>query len=281
MLFGRVKNALAGAGWLIILFVSGYIQAADLRISGSSTIYPIIEQMSDGFQKQTGKGVLLSGGGSGRGISDVRTGISDIGMVSRSLRPEEKADLSYSTIGLDTLVFIVNKANPQQNISKTQLTDLYTERTDWQQINGFSWPVRLVSKEVGRSTLDLFEAFSGLKSPDRTGAAGPLISRQATVIGSNLESLTLVGGLHGGLGYVSFGTAVLLAKENMPIRIMQLDGVTPSAQAIQSGTYPIKRELNLVYRERTPAIDALLSLLNTSRGQDIIQQAGFIAAGNR
>ncbi|MBE0508093.1 MAG: substrate-binding domain-containing protein [Marinospirillum sp.] len=261
--------------------MSGSLQAADLRISGASTIYPILEQLAGDFQQQSSHNLLLSAGGSGRGISDVRSGASDMGMVSRSLRDEEKADLLYTTIGLDTLVFIVNQANPQQTINKAQLISLYMETTSWQQLNGYAWPVRLVSKEVGRSTLDLFEEFSGLKSPDRSGASGTLISRRATVIGSNLEALSLVGGQHGGVGYVSLGTAASVRDQGMPIRILQLDGITPSAQTIQSGQYPIRRELNLVYREITPSIEALLSVLNTSRGQAVISQAGFIAAGGR
>lgn len=266
---------------VLVLLMSGSLQAADLRISGASTIYPILEQLAGDFQQQSSHNLLLSAGGSGRGISDVRSGASDMGMVSRSLRDEEKADLLYTTIGLDTLVFIVNQANPQQTINKAQLISLYMETTSWQQLNGYAWPVRLVSKEVGRSTLDLFEEFSGLKSPDRSGASGTLISRRATVIGSNLEALSLVGGQHGGVGYVSLGTAASVRDQGMPIRILQLDGITPSAQTIQSGQYPIRRELNLVYREITPSIEALLSVLNTSRGQAVISQAGFIAAGGR
>lgn len=252
-----------------------------LTISGASTIQPIMAELARSYQERTGSELRISGGGSGRGISDVRAGTSIVGMVSRSLRDSEKADLQYTTIGLDTLVFIVNDANPQTQIVREQLVDLYTRRVDWQTLNGFAWPVRLVSKEVGRSTLDLFEEFSGLTSPDRSQATSPLISRETTVIGSNLEALTLVGGSRGAMGYVSLGAALSLREQGLPIKILALAGVTPSAATIQSGQYPIRRELNLVYRERTAAVTALLALINSPEGQAVVEQAGFIPIGGR
>lgn len=274
-----LKNAWVGG--MLILLLSLPLQAMELRVSGASTIQPILDELAEAYRQKTGSALLISAGGTGRGISDVRSGASQVGMVSRSLRDAEKADLLYTTIGLDTLVFIVNEANTQRDISRDQLVALYTRNTDWQQLNGFNWPLRLVSKEVGRSTLDLFEEFTGLTSPNRNNASGSLISREATVIGSNLEALTLVGGQHGGIGYVSLGTAVSLRDQGLPIRIMQLGGVMPSAQTINSGQYPIRRELNLVYREITPAIEALLDVLASSQGQQVIEQAGFIATGGR
>lgn len=48
----------------------------------------------------------------------VNEGRSDIGMVSRGLRPDETADLKYITIALDALVFIVNVVNPITDINR-------------------------------------------------------------------------------------------------------------------------------------------------------------------
>lgn len=266
---------------LFLMMLSSSLMASPLRISGASTIFPIIDQLSPTLESRNALTLQLSAGGSGRGISDVREGVAEIGMVSRALREDEKADLQYSTIGLDTLVFIVNEANPQTMISRQELIDLYTRQRNWQDINGFDWPARLVSKEVGRSTLDLFEDYTGLISPDRNGATGRLISGDATIIGSNLEALTLVGGQQGAVGYVSLGTAVSMRDRGLPVRILNLAGVTPSAQTINNGQYPIRRELNLVYQVRTPEIDALLRLLQSADGQQVVESEGFVATGGR
>lgn len=267
--------------YLFSMMLSSSLMASPLRISGASTIFPIIDQLSASLESRNAVALQLSAGGSGRGISDVREGVADIGMVSRTLREDEKADLQYSTIALDTLVFIVNEANPQTMISRQELIDLYTRQRDWQEINGFNWSARLVSKEVGRSTLDLFEDYTGLISPDRSGATGRLISGDATIIGSNLEALTLVGGQQGAVGYVSLGAAVSMRDRGLAVRILDLAGITPSAQTINNGQYPIRRELNLVYQARTPDIDALLRLLQSAEGRRVIDAEGFVATGGQ
>lgn len=256
------------------------LQAAELRISGASTIFPVLQQLEDRYEQRSSHNLVLSAGGSSRGIKDVRAGRSQIGMVSRALREEEKADLLYTTIGLDTLAFIVNENNPLRNITREELIALYTDGTDWQQLtSGYDWPVRLVSKEVGRSTLDLFEDYTGLSSPDRERADAPLISRRASIIGANLESLALVAGQHGGVGYVSLGAAESAIKAGLPARILTLNGVRPGRESISSARYPIRRELNLVYRERSEPVESLLQLLASAAGQQIIENAGFIATG--
>lgn len=266
---------------LLCILIPFNLSAADLRISGASTIYPILETLTTPLDTQAGVVMRLSAGGSGRGISDVREGRSDIGMVSRGLRPDETADLEYITIALDTLVFIVNDVNPITDINRQILVDIYTRQRDWQTINDLHWPVLLVSKEVGRSTLDLFEEFTGLISPDRANATGRMIDADAVIIGSNLEALTLVGGLQGGIGYVSLGAATSMRDAGLPIRVLALNGVEASAQTINSGQYPIRRELNLVYRQRTPEIDALVRMIESPQGRDAVNNSGFIATGGR
>lgn len=268
--------------WLALALLLLPLPALALTVTGSSTIQPLLEAVADEYSEATGDTLDVEGGGSSRGIADAIAGESDVGSAARALTNAEVAELEYTTIGLDTLAFIVNEANPLRNITRRQLNGLYTGKRDWSDlVDGFDWSVRLVSKEVGRSTLDLFENYSGLTSPDRRGASGQRISDEATVIGSNLESLTLVGGQRGGMGYVSLGAAGSMQADGMPIRILDLGGVTPSGRTIQSGDYPIRRELNLVYQEMTPAIEALLEVLATSRGQKVIEDAGFIATGGQ
>ncbi|WP_052063688.1 substrate-binding domain-containing protein [Nitrincola sp. A-D6] len=285
MLFFRRVSASLRFNYLAVcllsLLLSSSLSASELRVSGASTIFPIINQLSTTLENRNALVLQLSAGGSGRGISDVREGVSDLGMVSRALRADEKADLQYTTIALDTLVFIVNESNPQTTITRQELIDLFTRQRDWQEINGFDWPVRLVSKEVGRSTLDLFEDFTGLNSPDRSGSTGRLISADATIIGSNLESLTLVGGQQGGVGYVSLGAAESMRDQGLPVRILDLAGITPSAQTINNGQYPIRRELNLVYQTLTPEIEALLRLLQSTDGKQVVESEGFVATGGQ
>lgn len=252
--------------------------ASALDIAGASTIQPLVAKLIPLYTGAGGEPVKLSAGGSGVGIKAASSGAAHIGMVSRAVKPEEAAVLKHRTIGIDALAVIVHRANPVTALSKQQVVDLYAGRvTNWREVGGADLAVRRVTKEVGRSTLELFEHYTGLVSADRPKSDGkPQISKDSFVIGSNLESLTLVGGMPGAVGYVSFGTAEALAKAGMPVKIVVLDKVAPSAASIQSRSYPLVRELNLVWRDDTAAVRAFLELTLSDAGQSEVRAQGFV-----
>lgn len=252
-----------------------------LDISGASTVQPVVEKLIPIFTGQGGEAVKLAGGGSGAGIKDASSGKSQIGMVSRDLKDDEKSVLQNKVIAIDALAIIVNKNNSLSGLSKAQLIDLYTGKIDnWKALGGPDRPVIRVSKEVGRSTLELFEHYTGLLSADRNKNDKPQISKQSYIIGSNLESLTLVGGMPGAIGYVSVGTARSLAVAGLPVKILPLDGIEPTDDAIKSKRYPIVRPLNLVYAKETPVVNAFVALALAAQGQEVVKSLGFLPVGN-
>lgn len=253
------------------------LNAFALDISGSSTIQPVIEKLIPLYYEQGGEAVKLSGGGSGAGIKNAQSGTSEIGMASRSLKEEEKATLKHTVIGIDALAIIVHADNQLVGLTKQKLVELYSGKIDnWKQLGGPDRPVIRISKEVGRSTLELFELYTGLLSADRNKGDKPQISKQSYIIGSNLEALTLVGGLPGAIGYVSFGTAEAMKAAGMPIKLLTLDNVMPSVAAINNKSYAIVRELNLVHAKDSPAIAQFIELTLSAKGQDVVKSLGFV-----
>lgn len=255
---------------LPVLSVSG----RELRVSGASTILPILAMLEEDLRAQ---GLILhvSGGGSGRGVADVVNGESDLGMVSRALTSTEREGLRSLLIGLDALVLIVNAENTVNELSRQQVIALYTgSMASWSEVGGPDAPVTLLTKEVGRSTLDLFEDYTGLRSPSRGATSGRQITDEAYEIGSNLEGITVTGGLPFAIDYVSFGSAVLLRERGMPIKILRLDGVVPTEDRIRRLEYPIVRELNLVYREETPEVLLFIQYLASSAGRRRLVEVG-------
>lgn len=269
-----------GRRWLCAAALLGWITAAQaLTVSGSSTIYPILDKLKAEYaQASAGDALKLSGGGSGKGMKDALSGASDVGMASRDLSAEEQAKLKSKTIALDALAIVVHRSNPIAGLSKAQLVDIYSGKIDnWRALGGPDLKIIRVSKEVGRSTLELFEHYTGLASPDHPNAGGKTqISKHAYIIGANNEALTLVGGMPGAIGYVSFGTAEALQKAGMPVKILPLEQITPSTQTVLNRSYPIVRALNLAWSQETPAVNALLGLINGPKGRAVIESLGFV-----
>jgi len=61
-----------------------------IRVSGAWALYPMMVKWAEEFKKVYPQvRIDLSAGGAGKGITDALSGLVDIGMVSRELRPEE------------------------------------------------------------------------------------------------------------------------------------------------------------------------------------------------
>ena len=282
---GRNKGGL-WLCWLAVVFcwppIIAIAQNSDsLLISGSTTIQPTAELAADLFADRYGNRPTIVGGGSSAGLRDAVSGASDLGMMSRALTREESGDAVAITYGFDALVFIVNEANPITALRKPQIQSIFTgSAKSWSAVSDWNEEILLVSKEMGRATLDLFEGYADMTHPDRQQVgSGGRISSDAFEIASNLEALTLVGGLPQAIGYVSLGAAINMREAGMPIKLLTLDGVEPTQASIVAGTYPILRELNFVALEQNLGrVEPYIELLFSPELQRHIQDIGAVPA---
>lgn len=228
------------AGLMVALFLAGCGESSStLTVTGSSTIAPLMAELAERYETETGIQVDVQSGGSGRGIADVRQGVADLGMVSRALKPDEQ-DLDGHLVGRDGIAIIVNSENPVPMLSDDQIRAIYTGKTRrWENGPGAGRDITVVHKAQGRSTQELFLAYFKLENsqvqPDR-------------IIGENQQGIKAVAGDPFAIGYVSIGTAIYEAEHGTPIRLLPLEGNPASLAVLEQGDYPLARELNLVSR---------------------------------
>ncbi len=110
-----------------------------ITISGSSSVTPVMEKLKEAYCK-INKNVLieLQQSDSSTGMTDVINGVSDIGMASRELKPDELTSLNSTVIAKDGIAVIVNKNNSFDSLSSEQIKGVFKgEITDWSElING-------------------------------------------------------------------------------------------------------------------------------------------------
>ncbi len=253
---------------------------ASLKAVGSTTIQPVIEEIAAGYHELSGVTVEVLGSGSEEGLEALRAGTANIGMVSRSLTAEEREEFSYTTIGHDGLAIIVNRENPREHITTAELREIYTGQVRiWDDAPQWAQDIVLVSKQAGRGTLAVFEEYTGLVSPGGVSAGTgdrPLISGHAWEAGSNLDSILWVGGIPGAIGFVSIGHADQFISIGHPIKKLTLDGVPADTDSIRSGTYPMVRELNLVYRDGDESALAIVRYMVSESARTAISAHGYV-----
>jgi phosphate transport system substrate-binding protein len=266
---------------ILLLSFSFLLGDTVLNCVGSTTIQPIIEQVAQRYKQETGISVKSSGGGSQYAVDTLMMGKIEIGMVSRELTLQEKNSVSYVTIGYDTLAFIVNSDNPLGNISKEDLIEIYKgDIKNWKKFNSKDEKIHLISKQLDRGTLDVFEKYTGLfhpknpKNSDKT----KMIDASAWEAGANNDMMIWVGGIPQSIGYISLGSAVAISKHGLPIKILELQNVKPSKESVINQTYPIRRELNLVFLKENKDAEKFVRWMLEEYGQSSVEENLFIRA---
>ena len=258
-------------GAVIVLFLVGCGESGStLTVTGSSTIAPLMAELAERYETETGIQVDVQSGGSGRGIGDVRQGLADLGMVSRALKADEK-DLDGHLIGRDGIAIIVHRNNPVRALNDDQIRAIYTGNMPrWDAGSAEGRPITVVHKAQGRSTQELFLAYFQLENsqvqPDR-------------VIGENQQGIKAVAGDPFAIGYVSIGTAIYEADNGTAIRLLPLEGKPASLAVLAQGGYPLARELNLVtHGEMSQPVADFLAFVTRTDMADVYHDYYFLPA---
>lgn len=248
------------------------IAAADNRklvITGSSTVAPLVLEIAKRFeQRHPGVRVDVQTGGSSRGVADARSGVADIGMVSRAMKPQE-SDLGASAIALDGVAVIVHKSNPLPSLGSAQIRAIFTGQvSNWKELGGKDQRITVVNKAEGRSTLELFASHFQLKNSD---------IRAQVVIGDNQQGIKTVAGNPGAIGYVSIGAGEFEVEQGAPLRLLPLDGIAATSDAVRAGRFALSRPLNLVTRGAPSGLARqFIDFARSSEVADLVKEQYFV-----
>lgn len=254
----------------LMLIVGRDSQAENhLTLAGSSTIQPLAEVAAQAFEKRNpGTKIDVQGGGSSVGISSARSGLADIGTVSRALHAEE-SDLMATTVALDGLAIIVHADNALRNITSQQVVDVYTGKiTNWRSLGGADKPIVVINKEEGRATLELFENYFKLKGK---------FLKNAVIIGPNGQAIASAAGNPLAIAYVSIGSAAVAESEGSKIHRVALDGIVATVENVRDKKYGLLRPLNMVTRGAPQGLARkYLDFLLSAEGQKIVAEEDFV-----
>ena len=206
--------------------------AADLSGSismvGSTSMEKFANALSEVFmEKYPNVTVQAEFVGSGAGIEAVTNGSADIGNSSRNLTDEEKANgIAENIVAIDGIAVVVDPANTVADLTKQQLTDIYSGTvTNWSEVGGSDSPIVVVGREAGSGTRSAFEEILGLE--DACAYSSELDSTGAV--------MARVASTPGAIGYVSLDVL------DDTVKALNLEGTEPTAENIKAGSYFLSR----------------------------------------
>ena len=117
-----------------------------IKIAGSDTMVNLAQAWAEEYMKlYQNVDIQVSGGGSGVGIKALIDGTVDMANASREMKDEERGQIAEKgagevaeyTVGLDALAVYVHPDNPLNEISLTELAEIYGDggtTTTWSQL---------------------------------------------------------------------------------------------------------------------------------------------------
>ena len=232
---------------------------------GSTSMEKVIGYLSEAYMEENADvKVTYNPTGSGSGIQAVQEGRCDIGLSSRDLKDEEKAELVGTVVAIDGIAVIVNPENPVSDLTIHEIAALYKgEVTNWSQVGGADAPVVLVGREAASGTRDGFESITDTEDLCK-------YSQELTSTGDVVQT---VASNPNAIGYAS------LASVKDTVKMIDVEGVTPTTETIQNGTYKVQRNFVVVTKknaELTDAAKAFFDFAASSAADDLIIKAGAV-----
>ncbi len=234
---------------------------------GSTSMEKVIGVLGEIFENDTGITVTYNPTGSGSGIKAVAAGTCDIGLSSRDLKDEEKAQgLEATVLAYDGIAIIVNPENPITDLDVETIAKLYTgEIANWSELGGNDAEVVLIGREAGSGTRDGFESITGTEDSCK-------YRQELTSTG---DVITTVAGNPAAIGYAS------VASVKDSVKMVTVGGVTPSEETIKDGSYVVQRPFVLVTKSDTELSESaqeFFDYITSENAREAISSAGVVAA---
>ena len=253
--------------------------------AGSSTVFPLTERMAERFQDEGYRGqITVDSIGSGAGFERFCVaGETDIANASRPIKPTEvencrkigREPLAFR-VGTDALAVVVSRENDfVDQLTLDELARVFSTAETWKDVRP-QWPDRPIlrfSPGTDSGTFDFF--VEHVFNKDET------LLLNASSLNFSEDDNVLVQGVAGspyGIGYFGFA----YYQHNMDkVRAVPIEGVEPTAETAEQGTYPLSRPLFIysapsVMRAK-PQVAAFINFYLTYVNEEI-QDVGYFPA---
>ncbi len=266
-----MKSILRTLFLLLCLFAVPMLAWASEALVGSGCSVSVPGYLSDlakAYEKETGVAVLLLGGGSIRGLADLRDGRMDFAASCQSKSTDDPADFDYIIASWDALVFIVNKTNPVNSITPGQVRDIYAGKiNNWKELGG---PDRNLISVI--TTTKGFGGIGEALAKYILNGKRPLKQKNSTMQASSTTIWEqLVEDMPEAFASSGFGSA---RKRN--VKMLKVNGVAPTRANIISGKYPYRRPLYIVIKKNArPEVRRFVDFVLSPKGQKLISSIGM------
>ena len=259
----------------LALTLLSFTATEKITIKGSDTMVILAQKWAEVYMtKNPATAIQVTGGGSGVGLSALINGSTDIATSSRPLKQSELEKIKgrYGTLGVeiacakDGITIYFNKANPVNELSLKQLSDIYSGKiTNWKDVGGNDANIRLYGRENSSGTYVYFKDNVVKKDYALTCQSLPGTAAIVNAVKKDKNGI--------GYGGAAFDTGVKDCKVKKDDKSPAL---VANEETIRNKTYPITRYLYMYLASRpTGETKKFIDWMLSAEGQKITSQVGY------
>ena len=226
----------------------------EVVIAGSSTVFPLAERMierfaEEGFDGNTTYDSIGSGGGFERFCVNGETDVSGASRGIKDSEVESCAAIDRTPIefrvGTDALSVVVSTENEfVSDVTMEELAAIFSTAETWADVRP-EWPPEPIQRFIPGTDSGTFDFFvEEVFDEDQ----GPILAASNTQLSE--DDNVLVQGVLGSPYAVGFFGYAYYSENADVMNVLSIDGVEPTAEAVDSNEYPLSRPL-FIYSDAT------------------------------
>lgn len=252
-----------------------------LKIDGATALYPVYasfvqavypEGTYDAYDSIVAS--TQTGNAYNRLLSDKVDLIFAAGPSERheQLAEDKGKELQLTPIGKEAFVFFVNQKNKIKNLSMTEIKQIYSgEITNWKDVGGKNQQIEAYQREEDSGSQTAMQQFMG-----DTRLMDPLEENTISLMGGIIDEVADYKNSKKAIGYTfRYYSTTMIGEKN--IRLLDIDGVSPTIEHIQDDSYPISSEFYIVTAgSSNPNLEPFIEWVLSSEGQKLVEQSGYV-----
>lgn len=251
------------------------------KIDGSTATLPLAEAFKADFTGTDINEVEVEHSKTHNAYINLINGNTDLILVTypsedeRKLAEDQGVELEIVPIVKEAFVFFVNKENPVENLTLSQIQNIYSGKIkNWKDVGGADKEIVAFQRpeNSGSQTGMQKLVMQGIKMMEPTTET---ISQSMTDI---IDVISDYDNRDTSIGY-SYYYYVSTMYTSDTMKLLSVNGIKPTYENIQTGLYDIQTAYYAVIRKEEPENSDTRKLLNammSERGQNVAKEAGYV-----
>ncbi len=280
---------------ILTLLISFFINCGKkekIVISGSETMHSMISQVANEYKK-VNKDIEIDvkGGGSGEGIQELISGLTDFAISSRELTEIEFEKLNKDNhlesilIAYDGAAFVVHPSNPLSEITLEEASEIFTGKTkNWKEIKGKDSGIEVIIRDNYSGTREFIKEQVvkklNLGTDEYLQNKKNEYLEKAKIAINNEEITDLILKNPNCISYMGMG----IANAKTELKLLKFaktrkdEFVVPNVQNIKDRKYKLSRGLKMFYKsgKNSKKLDEFVSFVLSEKGQTVILNSGYL-----